>query len=90
MNRNNHLEGGWWFEHSDYTFAQLRTDPDPSTGRRGRSGTSLRPYYTTCSAALRHPDQPVVSARSLSLFDQRLKVDLSFKARRHHRRDFAD
>ena len=79
---NNHIEGGWWFEHSDYTFARsFVPNPDPSTGA-GPVGQNV--FYDTYYQTLFGQRFVTLTSQwylrdTLSLFDQRLKVDLSFK-----------
>jgi len=77
----NHLEGGWWFEHSDYTVART-FQPIPG-GNSGPIGQNLfyDTYYNTLFA------QRFVTLTSqwylrdtLTLLDQRLKIDAGFKS----------
>ena len=80
----NHLEGGWWFEHSDYAVART-FQPIPggtANPNAGPIGQNLfyETYYNTLFA------QRFVTLTSqwylrdtLTLLDQRLKIDVGFK-----------
>jgi iron complex outermembrane recepter protein len=79
---SNFLEAGWWFEHSDYNFARS-FQPIPGPGA-SPGAISQNVYYSSYDEVLFGQRFVTVTSQwylrdTLTLLDQRLKIDASFK-----------
>ncbi len=81
---SNHVEGGWWFEHSDYTIARSFVPIPGGTANPNAGPVGQNIFYDTYDETLFGQRFVTLTSQwymrdTLSLFDQRLKIDAGFK-----------
>jgi len=80
----NHLEGGWWYEHSDYTVARSFQSIPGGTDNPNAGPIGQNLFYDTYDHTLFAQRFVTLTSQwylrdTLTLLDQRLKIDAGFK-----------